>query len=121
VPFPTLFPLPPGVVEPAGGDIMLSARTSRTAEPGKPYAYQLGHCGIGSPIDFDGSLWDQVGGQNGHDGPVLPDGDQAGELVNSSSGSMMLVGVDDAIYRTRSGLVVGLRRHDGPKGFPGCA
>ncbi len=115
---PKLFPLPPGVV-PAGGDIRLTSETARTAELGKPYQYQLQHCGVGSPIDFDGSLWDVLGAQDGRDAAVSED--QLGELINAGSGTMTLVDPDHAVFRTQSGLLLGLRRHQGPKAFQGCA
>ncbi len=115
---PRLFPLPPGVV-PAGGSTRLAAETARTAELGKLYPYQLQHCGVGSPIDFDGSLWDVLGAQNGRDAEATEE--QVGELINAGSGSMTLVDPDHALFRTSSGLILGLRRHDGPKMFQPCA
>ena len=96
-----------------------TAETARTAELGKAYPYELQHCGVGSPIDFDGSLWDVLGGQNGRDQPVTDE--QVGELINAGSGSMTLIDTDHALFRTRSGLILGLTRHAGAKGFQGCA
>ena len=71
----------------------------------------LGHCGLYSPIDFDGSFWDPVG-------PV--DGD-APEAINSASGTIRLLGPVDAEFRAPSGFTLRLRRHQGAKTFQGCA
>jgi hypothetical protein len=71
----------------------------------------LGHCGLYSPIDYDGSFWDATG-------PV--DGDAA-EAINAATGTISLLGPVDAEFRTPSGFAVRLRRHAGPKVFQGCA
>lgn len=115
---PNLFPLPAGVIPP-GGTAKLTAKTAHTAEPGKPYPFTLGHCGVGSPIDFDGSLWDVLGAQDGNDHQVPEE--QLGDLVNASSGTMTLVGAENALFRTTSSVVVGLKRHGGAKNYPACA
>lgn len=71
----------------------------------------LGHCGLHSPFDFDGSFWDPIG-------PV--DGDAA-EAINSASGTIRLLGPVDAEFRAPSGFALRLRRHQGAKTFQGCA
>ena len=86
-----------------------SARSARGAP--LQASLSLGHCGLYSPIDYDGSLWDLTG-------PV--DGDAA-EAINSAAGTIRLLGPIDAEFRTPSGFAVRLRRHAGPKVFQGCA
>jgi hypothetical protein len=97
---------------------MREAQTAHAAEPFKPYPYQLQHCGVHSPIDFDGSLWDPVGAQSGSD--TAPSEAQLGELVNATSGTMTLIGPNGSLFRTKSGLILGLARHAGQRGFNGC-
>jgi hypothetical protein len=70
----------------------------------------LDHCGLYSPIDFDGSFWDPIG-------PV--DGD-APEAIGGASGPIRLVGPQEAEFRAPSGFTVRLRRHPGAKAFEGC-
>jgi hypothetical protein len=71
----------------------------------------LDHCGLYSPIDFDGSFWNPLG-------PV--DGD-APEAINAAPGTIRLVGPQEAQFRAPSGFTVRLRRHPGAKAFQGCA
>lgn len=71
----------------------------------------LGHCGLHSPIDFDGSFWDPIG---------VVDGD-APEAINSADGTIRLLGPVDAEFRAPSGFTLRLRRHQGAKAFQGCA
>lgn len=85
---------------------------------GVVYRYGLGHCGFGSPFDFDGSLWDPVGALDRAGGPV--DGDEVGDLINEVSGEIILVDRDHAQYRTPSGVVVALDRHPGEKEYSLC-
>ena len=72
--------------------------------------FSLGHCGLGSPIDVDGSFWDPVG----------PVDSNAPDAINSSQGTFSLIGPNDAQFRSRTGFVVNLRRHEGAKDFFGC-
>jgi len=72
--------------------------------------FSLGHCGLSSPIDVDGSFWDPVG----------PVDSNAPDAINSSQGTFSLIGPNDAQFRSRMGFVVNLRRHEGAKNFFGC-
>jgi hypothetical protein len=72
--------------------------------------FSLGHCGLSSPIDIDGSFWNPVG-------PVDSD---APDAINSSDGRFSLVGPNDAQFRSRTGFAFSLRRHQGEKNFSGC-
>jgi hypothetical protein len=116
--YPTLFPLPANLtnVGEIGGEA--SPRTAHIAEPLRAYPYQLGHCGILSGVDFDGSWWDAVGGQSGNDTPLTQD--QVGELINATAGTIKLVGQNASLFQTKSGLVLGLARHGGKKSLTAC-
>jgi hypothetical protein len=70
----------------------------------------LGHCGLFSGIDLDGSFWDPVG---------LVDADHS-DAINSAEATFTLMTPTTAVLITRGGLVVELVRHEGPKSLPGC-
>lgn len=73
---------------------------SRPAEAGVWYAYTLGHCGITSPIDFDGSSWI----------PIAQSADPGSESINSVPGRVRLVDDQTLEFRTSTGFVARLRR-----------
>jgi hypothetical protein len=75
-----------------------------------PVAYTLGHCGIFSGVDVDGSWWDVVG-------PVPMD---SGEAVNGTPGILTVTDRDHASFTTPAGFAVQLERRDGPKLLPLC-
>ena len=84
---------------------------------GVPYTFSLGHCGLQSPIDVDGSYWDEVDG-------IAPNGqaldlDTDGEMINATAGVIVVIG-DEMRFRTESGSLVRFARHDGDKQFPTC-
>jgi hypothetical protein len=72
--------------------------------------FDLGHCGISSGIDVDGSFWDPVGFVNA----AHPD------TINSAPGTFVLTSPTTATLRTNGGLTVQLVRHQGSKFLPGC-
>ena len=78
----------------------------------------LGHCGLISPIDMDGSLWDPIGGHDGSGGGLTED--QQGELINASTVVVVLTDPDTAELRTPLGAVITLARHDGPRPYAMC-
>jgi hypothetical protein len=80
--------------------------------------FVLGHCGLASPVDLDGSLWDPIGGDNGVGGE-LNEG-QRGELINATPTVVMLIEEDRLEMLTPLGAVITLARHDGPRGYFGC-
>ena len=98
-----------------GGTIL--APVSASIAPATAYRFSLGHCGLASPIDVDGSFWDPVEGVTAGGGPLDLQG--ASEMINATSGFFVIIG-DDARFRTESGSVLSLERHDGEKEFPGC-
>ena len=114
-------PMPPDLerVEgrrgPGGGTIL--EPSSVPIQDGVAYEYSLGHCGLLSPVDVDGSFWDAVDGRAPGGGPLDLDADA--EMINGTPGVIAIRG-DEARFRTESGAVVRFERHAGDKEFPGC-
>ncbi len=105
------------VVRPgANGGSLLDA-VSGPIEAAVAYRFSLGHCGLLSPIDVDGSFWDPLDG-TGPTGAEL-DLDSDGEMINATSGVIVVIG-DEMRFRTDSGSVVRFERHPGEKEYPGC-
>ena len=90
---------------------------STSIEPATAYRFSLGHCGLFSPIDVNGSFWDPVEGRTASGAPLDLDGDP--EMINATAGFFVVIG-DEARFRTETGTVLELRRHPGEKEFPGC-
>ena len=118
----TLIPLPagiagiPGATEPS---VELSPATpSGELEVGVPRDFRLGHCGLISPIDIDGSLWDPVAGHDGAGGPLTDD--QVGDLINGTRTVVVLTDQNTLVMQTEHGAVVTLTRHDGPRDYLLC-
>ncbi|HET9345584.1 MAG TPA: hypothetical protein VFO05_07775 [Candidatus Limnocylindrales bacterium] len=84
--------------------------TSPRVGPG-PVQFDLGHCGLHSPVDFDGSLWDPIGEIDG----------DAPDAINAAAGQIVLLGPQRARFRSDGGFTVDLARRDGPKAYPLCA
>ena len=87
-------------------------------EVGVARNFALDHCGLASPIDIDGSLWDAIGGHNGAGGPLTED--QVGDLINGTSTVVTLIDPNTLELVSVHGAVVTLTRHDGPRGYFGC-
>jgi hypothetical protein len=64
------------------------------------YRFPTGPCGLSSPIDFDGSLWELS------DPPAGPDP----ILRTPDDGAIALVDFDRAIYRSSTGVEYPLQR-----------
>ena len=92
------------------GLIELAPESAPARAPG-PRPFALGHCGIGSPIDLDGSFWDPAGRIDF----------QADEAINAADGTLVLTSQDTAHFSTANGFEIDLVRHPGSKYFPGCA
>lgn len=75
-----------------------------------PMPFTLGHCGVLSGIDLDGSWWDPVG-------PVPMD---SGEAVNATAGIMTVTDPNHAAFTTPTGFAIQLQRRAGPKLLPFC-
>jgi hypothetical protein len=114
---PAAPPGDPDDMRPGANGGVIFPPTSVRLEHGVPYRFNLGHCGLQSPVDLDGSFWDPVdlvgvGGQ-----PIDPDTDP--EMINATGGVVIVI-ADEAFFRTESGSVVTFIRHDGEKDFPPC-
>ncbi len=76
--------------------------------------FQLGHCGLSSPIDIDGSLWDPIASY------FLLTEEHKGELINSTPTSVLLSDYDLIELHTPAGALIYLQRHDGPRPYFLC-
>ncbi len=114
--------LPPGVsgIPEAGGPTALVEPVSPAGNVpiGVAQNFLLGHCGLASPIDFDGSLWDPTAGDNGSGGALTPN--QHGELVNATAVVLTLVDATRAQMVTPLGARVLLMRHAGARPYFLC-
>jgi hypothetical protein len=99
----------------SGGTIL--EPVSAHLEPGIAYRFDLGHCGLLSPVDLDGSFWDPLDGTTSSGEPLDLAADP--EMINAASGVVVVIG-DEARFRTAGGSVVRFARHEGEKEFPGC-
>ena len=108
-------PFEEGRIEPNGDTIF--EPVSADLEDGVPYRFTLGHCGLHSPVDLDGSFWDELDGVGANGQPVDLESD--GEMINATAGVIVVIG-GEARFRTGTGSVVRFARHQGEKGFPGC-
>jgi hypothetical protein len=115
-------PLPPDlsmVPGPRDPSASITARSRADVEPGVVVPFALEHCGLGSPFDFDGSLWDPVAGRDADGGPI-DSSDEIGELINPTTGEVLLLGSGQVHFRTPGGSVVLLTRHVGAKTYFLC-
>jgi hypothetical protein len=90
---------------------------SAPLDHGVAYRFDLGHCGLGSPVDLDGSFWTPLEGTTAAGGALDLDSD--GEMINGTAGVVVVIG-DEARFRTASGSVVRFERHAGEREFPLC-
>ena len=75
-----------------------------------PIPYSLGHCGLLSGVDVDGSWWDPVG---------FVDIDHL-DAINASNGTLAPSDPNHATFTSDGGLSVNLVRRVGEKYLPGC-
>jgi hypothetical protein len=116
-----LHPLPAGV-DLAGAlppFVTIAPSSAAGSTAGMPFTTALGHCGLFSPLDVDGALWDPIGGVDADLGPIDAE-DELGELINATEVEALLVSPDRLDLRTPLGTVVVLARHQGPGEYPGC-
>ena len=91
--------------------VWLGATSESGAEVGTEYDFTFGHCGLQSPIDFDGSLWVLAGSD--YDSPPVP--------LDMLEGTIRLTGTDSAIFEdSASNWALALSRHDGANAYPLC-
>jgi hypothetical protein len=118
---PTLA-LPEGISGiPGPGEVAFSvaAHTPAGGVPvGADQTYTLGHCGLFSPIDIDGSLWDPIAGESAAGGPLTEV--HVGELINSTTVVLVLVDAQTMLFATPAGARIVLERHDGRRLYLGC-
>ena len=77
---------------------------------GEPIPFSLGHCGMWSGIDVDGSWWDPIGFVDGDD-PAF---------VNSTDGMFTPHDTNHATFKANTGLELTLVRRVGDKHLPMC-
>jgi hypothetical protein len=114
--------LPPGTSGiPSNGDPTATLQPqspAATVPVGVPQTLPLGHCGLGSPIDFNAALWDPSAGDDGAGGSLTDE--QLGELVNATLVELTLVDDDTALLMTPAGGRIALERHDGSRAYYLC-
>ena len=106
----------PGAADPSAE--LIAQTPSGELTLGEARNYLLGHCGLISPIDIDGSLWDPIGGHNGAGGPLTED--QQGDLINATPTTVVLIDAQTMEMLTSHGALVTLTRHDGPRRYFLC-
>jgi hypothetical protein len=79
----------------------------------------LRHCGLASPVDVDGSLWDPKSGHDGHGGPLTDD--QVADVINEGPADFTLVEEGIARLVTEHGAVITLWRREGSRRYSACA
>lgn len=117
----TLRPLPEdlsGVPQPGFSTTLQPHSEPGTVPPGAEVGIHLGHCGLSSPIDLDGSLWDPIAGDDGQGGPLT--GGQRGELINATLVTLMMLEPDRAQLQTPLGALITLVRHHGARAYNIC-
>ena len=77
---------------------------------GEPIPYSLGHCGLLSGVDVDGSWWDPVG---------FVDIDHA-DAINAANGTLAPSEPNHATFTSDGGFSVNVVRRVGEKYLPGC-
>jgi hypothetical protein len=117
------YPLPASVavIPPDIPTVSVEPTSTRSLEIGQPLEFSLGHCGLWSPIDLDGSLWVADGGVTPTGAPIV-EGDDAviGELINETPGVFVIVGEGAAHFTTQTGTILSLARAAGAVDYPLC-
>jgi hypothetical protein len=96
---------PPG--DPTEHTVTVAPSSARGAEIGVAYAFAMGHCGLLSPIDFDGSLWD-------------PLNQEYSVVFDGATGTILLTSVDRARFVSDAGDELELARVEGSAPYPLC-
>lgn len=102
-----------GTITTAPGESFTVA-VAPTSLPGQlraePIAYTLGHCGLASGIDVDGSWWDPIGFVN----------IDHGDAINAADGTFTPHDANHATWVSNGGFEVSLVRRLGEKYLPMC-
>jgi hypothetical protein len=107
----TNHPLPQAWLASSEPMVWLEATSEPGAEIGTEYEFRFGHCGLQSPIDFDGSLWVLAGSD--HVLPPVP--------LDMLDGTMRLTGPHTSVFEDpASNWTMGFARHEGPNAYPLC-
>jgi hypothetical protein len=91
-------------------DVSLPPSSAAGQLAGGPIPFSLGHCGLMSGIDVDGSWWDPVGFVN----------IDHGDAINAADGTFTPHDPNHATFTTPGGFEVGLVRRVGQKHLPMC-
>ena len=117
------YPLPTSVttIAPDMQTVSVEPTSTESLEIGQPIEFSLGHCGLWSPIDLDGSLWQADGGVTPTGAAIAGDDDAViGELINETPGTFVIVSEDAAHFTTVNGTILSLARAPGAVDFPLC-
>ena len=101
-------PLPQAWIASDDPMVWLEATSQPGAQVGNGMPFSMGHCGLRSPIDFDGSLW------------APTDRDPMSLEFDSASGTITLLGADRARFVSDAGASVTLGRVEGAAAYPLC-
>lgn len=114
-------PLLPADLRLPDGDFTVRPDSARGLPLNTIVPFDLGHCGLYSPVDLDGSLWEPIAGTDGEGGPIDED-DEVGQLINGTPGQAILVTPQRLDWRSTQGppVVVVFQRLPGERGYPGC-
>jgi hypothetical protein len=88
--------------------VWLQPSSERGAEVGEEQPFAMGHCGLRSPIDFDGSLWAPM------------DRDPTSLEFDSTTGTITLLQLERARFDSDAGDSVTLARLEGAAAYPLC-
>jgi hypothetical protein len=93
--------------DPTEHTVMVAPSSAPGAEIGVAYSFGMGHCGLLSPIDFDGSLWD-------------PLNQEYSVVFDGATGTILLTSVDRARFVSDAGDELELARVEGSAPYPLC-
>lgn len=118
-----LYPALPAQVAVIPADIPTVSITPESAAGmlvvGTPIEHSLQHCGLWSPVDVDGSLWQPIGGREASGAAITSD-EAIGDLINATPGRFVLITPDSAEFHTLTGTVVAFARAPGALDYPLC-
>ena len=117
------YPLPAAVttIAPDIPTVSVDPTSTEALAIGEPIDFSLGHCGLGSPIDVDGSLWQADGGVTPTGAAIAEDDDAViGELINETPGTFVIVSDDTAHFTSLTGTILSLTRAPGDVDYPLC-
>lgn len=93
--------------DPTEHTVTVAPSSAPGAEIGVAYTLAMGHCGLLSPIDFDGSLWE-------------PLNQEYSVVFDGATGNILLTSVDRARFIAEAGDELELARLEGSAPYPLC-